>query len=144
MVDSEILELIERGDFAGRSAFRLRDKIDEDPGKFHHLVEKVLPFTLHHDGYVRESAAVALGLFGDDRAEDALIALLENESFTEGSWNGDNDWEARVEAAQTLAKLGGNKSIIAFEQLIKNHEHDVFVKELKNCMTAVQKRLSTS
>ena len=78
---------------------------------------------LHHDGYVRESAAYALGLFGDDRGEDALIALLDNDGFTDGSWKGDNDWEARVEAAHALAKIGGEKSINEYKNIIKNNEN---------------------
>ena len=136
-----ILKLIERGDFSGISGLRFQEEINKNPTQYRHLLEKIMPYTLHHDGYVRESAAFALGLLGDIRAEDSLITLLENESLTKGSWKGDNDWEAREEAARALAKIGSKKSLKSFEHLIITLENDVFVGKLKTCMTILQERL---
>jgi HEAT repeat protein len=134
---SRILQCVENGDFLSESL--LHDEISDAPAEFYNYVEKIESFTQHHDGCVRESAAFALGLIGDARAIDSLIKLLEDESLTDESFK-DGSWEARVESAHALAKIGGQKARNAISNLIESHDNSVFVEELIRAMYTLREQ----
>ena len=135
---SRIIQCVENGDLSGVRL--LHDEISEAPVGFYNYVEIIESFTQDHDGYVRESAAFALGLIGDARAIDSLIKLLEDESLTDESFK-DGSWEARVEAAHALAKIGGQKARNAISSLIESHDKSAFVEELIKAMCTLQEQV---
>lgn len=99
-------------------------------------VDKLIAALRHPEAFTQRRAAYVLGLIGDLRAVEALIAVLQHSEA---------DPYVRAQAAETLGLIGTSQARSALEQAAKDANQSVLVRHtaaaaLERYVTAARDR----
>lgn len=82
-------------------------------------VDKLIAALRHPEGFTQRRAAYVLGLIGDPRAVEALIAVLQH---------GEADPYVRAQVTETLGLIGTSKARSVLEQVANDANQSVLVR----------------